>query len=84
MRQFVCINTQSIKSSIHAITNALLLYLAGQVYFSDGGTGRIEVMDTQGNNRKVIYTDYGAHFYGLALTSQHIYYSDWNRQYVGF
>jgi len=74
---------QTLASSNLKYPNGLAVDVkAGQVYFSDGGTGRIEVMDTQGNNRKVIYTDYGAHFYGLALTSQHIYYSDWNRQSI--
>merc|ERR1711879_300690 len=53
---------------------------AGLLYFCDGGTGYIESIDTSGNNRQVIYMDYSAHFFGLTLTSKHIYYSDWNRK----
>jgi len=49
------------------------------LYFCDAGTHMIEGINTDGTNRTALYTDFGAHFFGLALTDQYIYYSDWNR-----
>ncbi|PVD22189.1 hypothetical protein C0Q70_17994 [Pomacea canaliculata] len=51
----------------------------GLLYFCDAGTHVIESVDTNGGQRKVVYSDLGAHFFGLAVTANNIYYSDWNR-----
>ena len=56
------------------------LHSAQKIYFCDAATHLIEVMNTDGSNRQVIYTDFGARFFGLTLSSKYIYYSDWNRR----
>ncbi|KAL8562815.1 hypothetical protein ACOMHN_004507 [Nucella lapillus] len=52
----------------------------GVLYFCDAGTHSIERVSISGQQRAALYTDSGAHFFGLALTPQHLYYSDWNRR----
>ncbi|XP_059146461.1 low-density lipoprotein receptor-related protein 5-like [Physella acuta] len=47
-----------------------------QLYFCDAGTHRIEVMDSDGNNRKLLFADDSVQFLGFALTSSHIFFSD--------
>lgn len=50
---------------------------AGLVYFCDAGSKTIEVMNTDGTNRKVLYKDYRSQCYSITLTSKYIFYSDW-------
>ncbi|KAH9508811.1 hypothetical protein Btru_050117 [Bulinus truncatus] len=49
------------------------------VYFCDAGTHTIEVMNADGTNRKILFTDYSSHFFGLTITSRYIFYSDWTK-----
>lgn len=41
-------------------------------------------MDTNGQNRQLIFQDAGAHFFGIDVDSQYIYVSDWTKEYVWF
>lgn len=41
-------------------------------------------MDTNGQNRQLIFQDAGAHFFGIDVDSQYIYVSDWTKEYVRF
>ncbi|XP_070177381.1 low-density lipoprotein receptor-related protein 8-like isoform X2 [Littorina saxatilis] len=73
-------NRQTLLSTSIKLPNGLELDKTnGMLYFCDAGTHTIETVTTSGQNRTVIYNDLGAHFFGLALTRQHLYYSDWNR-----
>ncbi|KAH9508816.1 hypothetical protein Btru_050127 [Bulinus truncatus] len=56
--------------------------IAKLVYFCDSGTHNIEVMNTDGANRKVLFTDYSSHFSGLAITSKYIFYTDLNKRHI--
>ncbi|XP_059146432.1 pro-epidermal growth factor-like [Physella acuta] len=47
-----------------------------QLYFCDAGTHRIEVMDSDGKNRKLLFADDSVQFLGFTLTSSHIFFSD--------
>ncbi|KAK7480297.1 hypothetical protein BaRGS_00028465, partial [Batillaria attramentaria] len=51
----------------------------GRLYFCDAATHTIESIDTNGNGRHVLFRDNSAHFFGLFLTDEYIYYSDWKR-----
>ncbi|XP_059146364.1 low-density lipoprotein receptor-related protein 4-like [Physella acuta] len=74
-------NRQTVASTGLVYPNGLALDVgAGLLYFCDAGTKTIEVMKTDGSNRKVLYMDNGAHFFGITLTSRYIFYSDWNKQ----
>ncbi|XP_055896650.1 low-density lipoprotein receptor-related protein 6-like isoform X2 [Biomphalaria glabrata] len=52
------------------------------VYFCDAGTHSIEVMNTDGSNRRVLFTDLSSSLDGLTITSKYIYYSDKNKRHV--
>ncbi|KAI8771505.1 scavenger receptor cysteine-rich type 1 protein M130 [Biomphalaria glabrata] len=52
------------------------------VYFCDAGTNTIEVMSTDGNNRRVLFTDYSSSLDALTITSKYILYSDKNKRSI--
>jgi hypothetical protein len=47
--------------------------------FADAGTNKIESVNTDGSGRTVILEDTGAHFFGIDVDQQYIYFSDWNK-----
>ena len=51
-----------------------------RLYFVDGGLHKIEVMDLQGGNRRVILQDSSSHFFSLDIFGRYIYYTDWNEK----
>jgi len=71
-------NRQTVLATNLKLPNGLVLD-GGVLYFCDAGTHSIETVRTDGGNRTLLYSDFGAHFFGLSLTDKHIYYSDWNR-----
>ncbi|KAH9508596.1 hypothetical protein Btru_052121 [Bulinus truncatus] len=71
------------------ITNAIVNpfgiaidYKAKLLYFCDAGTHTIEVMNTDGTNRKVLFTDFSSQLSGLSITSQYIFYTDLNKRHI--
>ncbi|KAH9508806.1 Low-density lipoprotein receptor- protein 2 [Bulinus truncatus] len=52
------------------------------VYFCDAETHTIEVMNTDGTHRKVLFTDYSSQLSGLAITAKYIYYTDLNKRTI--
>lgn len=70
----------SIYSCVRSCARVRVYVIAdGLLYFCDAGTHLIESMDTNGQHRNVVFSDLGAHFFGLAASRHHIYYSDWKR-----
>lgn len=55
--------------------NALSIH-AERIYWTDAKLKKIESCSYEGNHRKTILQNL-AHPYGLAVTTNHIYYSDW-------
>lgn len=53
---------------------------AGKLIFADAGTNKIESINTDGTGRQVIFTDAGAHFFGLDVDTSYIYFSDWAKE----
>lgn len=53
-----------------------------KLYFVDGGTHLLEVMDMDGGNRQTVMKDAGAHFFAIDVFKNYLYYTDWNQQYV--
>lgn len=56
------------------------MFTANKLFLCDAGTNKIEVMDTNGQNRKLIFQDAGAHFFGIDVDSQYLYVSDWTKE----
>ncbi|OWF45722.1 low-density lipoprotein receptor-related protein 4-like [Mizuhopecten yessoensis] len=53
-----------------------------KLYFCDAGTNKIEVMNTDGSSRQVLFEDSGAHFFGVDTDEEFIYFSDWTKDGV--
>lgn len=51
-----------------------------KIYFADGGLNRIESMGLNGENRREVLRDEGAHFYAISVFENFIYYTDWNEK----
>ncbi|KAH9508818.1 hypothetical protein Btru_050130 [Bulinus truncatus] len=56
--------------------------IAKLLYFCNAGKHTIEVMNTDGTNRKILFTDYSSQFSGLAITSKYIFYTDLNKRNI--
>ncbi|KAH9508817.1 hypothetical protein Btru_050129 [Bulinus truncatus] len=56
--------------------------VAKLLFFCNAGTHAIEVMNTDGTNRKVLFTDYSSQLSGLAITSKYIFYTDLNKRNI--
>ncbi|KAH9508813.1 hypothetical protein Btru_050124 [Bulinus truncatus] len=56
--------------------------VAKLLYFCNAGKHTIEVMNTDGTNRQVLFTDYSSQLSGLAITSKYIYYTDLNKRNI--
>jgi len=62
------------------LTGIWLVLPENNIYFVDAGTDKIEVMDLNGHNRRIIYTEGGAHFFAISIYQQYLYYTDWTKQ----
>ena len=51
-----------------------------RLYFVDGGTHKLEVVDLEGGNRHLILQDSDSHFFSLDVFGKYIYYTDWNHK----
>ncbi|WAQ96295.1 DMBT1-like protein, partial [Mya arenaria] len=72
-------NRHMIITSGLRLPNAIALDATGQtIYWADAGTTQIEKANVDGSNRQTLYTNTSSHFYGLALSGQYLYYTDWN------
>ncbi|XP_053380060.1 deleted in malignant brain tumors 1 protein-like [Mercenaria mercenaria] len=52
---------------------------AGILYWADGSKNRIEKANLDGSNRVVLHRDIQAHYFGLALYMNTLYYTDWQQ-----
>ncbi|KAL8562352.1 hypothetical protein ACOMHN_066066 [Nucella lapillus] len=72
---------QPIVTSSLTWPNALALDKAGQRLFwvdsSNLYDDKVESSDLFGSNRRQVYSQHGAHFFGMALYDDHLYLSDW-------
>ncbi|CAH1782417.1 unnamed protein product [Owenia fusiformis] len=55
---------------------------AGQLYWCDARTDRIETADVRGRFRKVLLQEKHVHYFGLAVSEENIYFTDWTRKNV--
>lgn len=50
---------------------------ASIIYWADAGTNRIEKANLDGSNRRILHADIRAHYFGLTLYMNTLYYTDW-------
>ncbi|XP_052789120.1 deleted in malignant brain tumors 1 protein-like [Mya arenaria] len=52
------------------------------IYWADGGTNTIEKASLDGSNRQTLHADNSAHYFGIALSGQTLYYTDWQHSTI--
>ncbi|KAH0616373.1 hypothetical protein JD844_027417 [Phrynosoma platyrhinos] len=63
--------------------NGLALdYDENKIYWGDAKTDKIEVMNTDGTNRRVLVEDKLPHIFGFTLLGDYIYWTDWQRRSI--
>uniref|UniRef100_A0A8D0BMN3 Low-density lipoprotein receptor-related protein n=1 Tax=Salvator merianae TaxID=96440 RepID=A0A8D0BMN3_SALMN len=63
--------------------NGLALdYTENKIYWGDAKTDKIEVMNTDGTNRRVLVEDKLPHIFGFTLLGDFIYWTDWQRRSI--
>ncbi|KAL4219354.1 scavenger receptor [Mactra antiquata] len=55
---------------------------ANVIYWADGSTNRIERANLDGSGRRTLHQDVRAHYCGLALLQNTLYYTDWQQRTV--
>ncbi|XP_022106372.1 low-density lipoprotein receptor-related protein 6-like [Acanthaster planci] len=54
----------------------------GKIYWGDGKEDRIEVVDMDGSNRRVLVDNEIPHIFGFSLLGDYIYWTDWQRRTI--
>jgi sugar lactone lactonase YvrE len=63
--------------------NALAIdFTIKTMYWADAKSHKIEMANIDGTNRRVIVIDVTARYYGMTLSPEHIYVSDWQTSYL--
>jgi len=57
-------------------------YLSRKIYWADAKLDKIEVMNLDGSNRRVVLNDNVPHIFGLTVLGKHLYWTDWQRRAI--
>ncbi|XP_071498009.1 low-density lipoprotein receptor-related protein 6-like [Diadema antillarum] len=57
-------------------------YAEQKIYWGDGSEDRIEVIDADGSNRRVIVDQEIPHIFGFSLLGDYIYWTDWQKRTI--
>jgi len=52
------------------------------MYWGDAKLGRLEKSRVDGSARRVIYSNVGDRYFGIALSAQYLYVTDWTERSV--
>lgn len=59
----------------------IIFYIIGnKLYWIDGKTMKIESAQLDGSGRTTLLHETSAHYFGIALYSNQLYFTDWNRR----
>ena len=58
-------------------------YLSSKIYWADAKLDKIEVMNLDGSNRRVVLDDKLPHIFGFTVLGDHLYWTDWQRKAIG-
>ena len=50
------------------------------MYWGDAGLHRVETAKLDGSSRTIILTSTTAYYFGMAIDSEYLYYTDWTHQ----
>ena len=57
-------------------------YLDSKIYWADAKLDKIEVMNLDGSNRRVVLDDKLPHIFGFTVLGDHLYWTDWQRRAI--
>ena len=84
----VIYSLSSVTSLFHDSLILILTYLItdltteGAMYWGDAKLGRLEKSRVDGSARRVIYSNVGDRYFGIALSAQYLYVTDWTERSV--
>ena len=71
-----------VNSSIAWPNGITIDYLDRKIYWADAKLDKIEVMNLDGSQRKVILDDKVPHIFGFTLLGDRLYFTDWQRKAI--
>ena len=57
-------------------------YLSRKIYWADAKLDKIEVMNLDGSNRRVVLNDKVPHIFGFTVLGNRLYWTDWQRRAI--
>ena len=57
-------------------------YLFCKIYWADTKLDKIEVMDLDGSNRRVVLNDKLPHIFGFTVLGDRLYWTDWQKRAI--
>ena len=57
-------------------------YLFRKIYWADAKLDKIEVMNLDGSNRRVVLNDRLPHIFGLTVLGDRLYWTDWQKRAI--
>ena len=57
-------------------------YLSRKIYWADAKLDKIEVMNLDGSNRRVVLDDKLPHIFGFTVLGDRLYWTDWRRRAI--
>ena len=57
-------------------------YLFRKIYWADAKLDKIEVMNLDGSNRRVVLNDRLPHIFGLTILGDRLYWTDWQKRVI--
>ena len=57
-------------------------YLSRKIYWADAKLDKIEVMNLDGSDRRVVVNDRLPHIFGLTVLGDRLYWTDWQKRVI--
>lgn len=58
------------------------MFVDNRIYWIDAKNDKIESIDTDGNDRRLILSEDKTHYFGISLSGPYLYFTDWTKKYV--
>ena len=71
-----------VKTSVAWPNGLTIDYLARKIYWADAKLDRIEVMNLDGSNRRVVLKDRLPRIFSLTVLGDRLYWTDWHKRAV--
>jgi len=76
------LRTTLVNDSVARPNGLTIDYLSRKIYWADAKLDKIEVMNLDGSNRRVVLNDHLPHIYGFTVLGNRLYWTDWQRKAI--